>query len=262
SPSLVARRPTSNSSPGRPSSVVRRVPVAGVLAASPSYSASCSDHRFAPRCRLCLLLSPLAFFLPLHMATMDLPSHSIWNYVVTAQKPSCVTHASVGKFTDPQACNLILGKGTHIEIYSFTSERLQLIVDVPVHGRISALQLFQPSDGKGDSLFVLISRCQAYVFQWNPKISWPTIRWVEDCLRVWSPPARARNNGQIGIIDPACRLVALSLYENVLQVIPLTKGRKRKSHFIRLDEDILDMKFLYNSKTTLVLLQVSNSIFS
>nr|XP_029150843.1 DNA damage-binding protein 1 [Arachis hypogaea] len=189
------------------------------------------------------------------MATMDLPSHSIWNYVVTAQKPSCVTHASVGKFTDPQACNLILGKGTHIEIYSFTSERLQLIVDVPVHGRISALQLFQPSDGKGDSLFVLISRCQAYVFQWNPKISWPTIRWVEDCLRVWSPPARARNNGQIGIIDPACRLVALSLYENVLQVIPLTKGRKRKSHFIRLDEDILDMKFLYNSKTTLVLLQ-------
>lgn len=33
----------------------------------------------------------------------------MYNYVVTAQKPTCVTHSAVGNFTDPNDRNLIVG---------------------------------------------------------------------------------------------------------------------------------------------------------
>lgn len=33
---------------------------------------------------------------------------SVWNYVVTAHKPTNVTHSCVGNFTSPQELNLII----------------------------------------------------------------------------------------------------------------------------------------------------------
>ncbi|KHN28998.1 DNA damage-binding protein 1, partial [Glycine soja] len=33
---------------------------------------------------------------------------TIWNYVVTAHKPTNVTHSCVGNFTSPQDLNLII----------------------------------------------------------------------------------------------------------------------------------------------------------
>lgn len=37
---------------------------------------------------------------------------SVWNYVVTAQKPTSVTHSCVGNFTSPQELNLIVAYGS------------------------------------------------------------------------------------------------------------------------------------------------------
>jgi hypothetical protein len=36
-----------------------------------------------------------------------------WNYVVTAHKPTNVTHSCVGNFTNPQELNLIIAYPTH-----------------------------------------------------------------------------------------------------------------------------------------------------
>lgn len=51
---------------------------------------------------------------------------SCWNYVVTAHKPSHVTHSCVGAFTSPGEANLVVGKGTRVEIHLLTPQGLQV----------------------------------------------------------------------------------------------------------------------------------------
>ena len=48
------------------------------------------------------------------------------NYVVTAHKPSHVTHTCVGAFTSPNETNLVVGKGTRVEIHLLTPQGLQV----------------------------------------------------------------------------------------------------------------------------------------
>ncbi|GAB4829414.1 DNA damage-binding protein 1a [Ancistrocladus abbreviatus] len=61
---------------------------------------------------------------------------SIWNYVVTAHKPTNVTHSCVGNFTSPHELNLIIAKCTRIEIHLLTPQCLQRLRHMPyrIHG--------------------------------------------------------------------------------------------------------------------------------
>lgn len=91
-----------------------------------------------------------------------------------AHKPTSVTHALTGNFTSPTDRNLIVAKCTRIEIFLLTPAGLQastrrtthgalcchklraprliplprcipqLKLEVPIYGRISALELFRP----------------------------------------------------------------------------------------------------------------------
>ena len=74
-------------------------------------------------------------------------SSSQYNYVVTAQKPTAVSHSVVGHFTSPTELSLIIAKYTRIEIHLLTPDGLQPLLDVPVYGRIATLELFSlPSE--------------------------------------------------------------------------------------------------------------------
>ncbi|KAF3778186.1 hypothetical protein EJ110_NYTH43946 [Nymphaea thermarum] len=57
---------------------------------------------------------------------------SVWNYVVTAHKPTNVTHSCVGNFTSPQELNLIIAKCTRIEIHLLTPQGLQVRFNLSV----------------------------------------------------------------------------------------------------------------------------------
>jgi hypothetical protein len=48
------------------------------------------------------------------------------NYVVTAQRPTAVTHAVVGSFTAPGSVDLVLARATRLEVYTLTGEGLQV----------------------------------------------------------------------------------------------------------------------------------------
>ncbi|KAF8391008.1 hypothetical protein HHK36_023308 [Tetracentron sinense] len=72
---------------------------------------------------------------------------------------------------------------------------------------------------------------------------------------------RPTDNGQIGIIDPDCRLIGLHLYDGLFKVIPFdSKGQLKEAFNIRLEElQVLDIKFLYGcSKPTIVVLYQDN----
>ncbi|KAJ8467238.1 hypothetical protein OPV22_029790 [Ensete ventricosum] len=183
---------------------------------------------------------------------------SVWNYVVTAQKPTNVTHSCVGNFTSPQELNLIIAKCTRIEIHLLTPHGLQPMLDVPIYGRIATLELFRPHGEPQDFLFIATERYKFCVLQWDAETSELITRAMGD---VSDRIGRPTDNGQIGLIDPDCRLIGLHLYDGLFKVIPFdNKGQLKEAFNIRLEElQVLDIKFLYGClKPTIVVLYQDN----
>ncbi|KAJ3679366.1 hypothetical protein LUZ60_017377 [Juncus effusus] len=183
---------------------------------------------------------------------------SVWNYVVTAHKPTNVTHSCVGNFTAPNQLNLIIAKCTRIEIHLLTPHGLQPMLDVPIYGRIATLELFRPHNEAQDFLFIATERYKFCVLQWDAESSDLITRAMGD---VSDRIGRPTDNGQIGIIDPDCRLIGLHLYDGLFKVIPFdNKGQLKEAFNIRLEElQVLDIKFLYGcSKPTIVVLYQDN----
>ncbi|XWS62379.1 hypothetical protein CRYUN_Cryun06bG0005900 [Craigia yunnanensis] len=183
---------------------------------------------------------------------------SVWNYVVTAHKPTNVTHSCVGNFTSPQELNLITAKCTRIEIHLLTPQGLQPMLDVPIYGRIATLELFRPYGEAQDFLFIATERYKFCVLQWDAETSELLTRAMGD---VSDRIGRPTDNGQNGIIDPDCRLIGLHLYGGLFKVIPFdNKGQLKEAFNIRLEElQVLDIKFLYGcSKPTIVVLYQDN----
>ncbi|KAL1805820.1 hypothetical protein ACET3Z_028888 [Daucus carota] len=183
---------------------------------------------------------------------------STYNYVVTAHKPTNVTHSCVGNFTSPQELNLIIAKCTRIEIHLLTAQGLQPMLDVPIYGRIATLELFRPHGETQDLLFIATERYKFCVLQWDPEAGEVITRAMGD---VSDRIGRPTDNGQIGIIDPDCRLIGLHLYDGLFKVIPFdNKGQLKEAFNIRLEElQVLDIKFLYGCpKPTIVVLYQDN----
>ncbi|KAJ7544909.1 hypothetical protein O6H91_09G098400 [Diphasiastrum complanatum] len=192
---------------------------------------------------------------------------SIWNYVVTAHKPTNVTHSCVGNFTSPHELNLIIAKCTRVEIHLLTAQGLQPLLDVPIYGRIATLELFRPPGESQDVLFISTERYKFCVLQWDAEATELVTRAMGD---VSDRIGRPTDNGQvsfvgylyrIGIVDPDCRLIGLHLYDGLFKVIPIDgKGQLKEAFNIRLEElQVLDIKFLYGcSKPTIAVLYQDN----
>ncbi|KAL4189515.1 hypothetical protein AMTRI_Chr08g165760 [Amborella trichopoda] len=167
---------------------------------------------------------------------------SVWNYVVTAHKPTNVTHSCVGNFTSPQELNLIIAKCTRIEIHLLTPQGLQPMLDVPIYGRIATLELFRPHGEAQDFLFIATERYKFCVLQWDADASELITRAMGD---VSDRIGRPTDYGQIGIIDPDCRLIGLHLYDGLFKVLE--------------ELQVLDIKFLYGcARPTIVVLYQDN----
>ncbi|KAK3281911.1 DNA damage-binding protein 1 [Cymbomonas tetramitiformis] len=104
----------------------------------------------------------------------------MWNYCVTAHKPTTVTASVVGNFTSENELNLIVAKCTRVEIYLLTAEGLQAVKDVPIYGRISTLELFRPPGAKQDLLFLCTERYKFCVLAYDA---------VEELLETGLPPS-------------------------------------------------------------------------
>ncbi|KAI9079024.1 hypothetical protein K1719_039024 [Acacia pycnantha] len=192
---------------------------------------------------------------------------SIWNYVVTAHKPTAVFHSCVGNFTSPQDLNLIIAKCTRIEIHLLTPQGLQPMLDVPIYGRIATVELFRPHGEAQDFLFIATERYKFCVLQWDPETSELFTRAMGD---VSDRIGRPSDNGQIGIIDPDCRLIGLHLYDGLFKVIPFDDEDSSRKHSILIkyfgcqnlcleELQVLDIKFLYGCpKPTIVVLYQDN----
>lgn len=69
-----------------------------------------------------------------------------YNYVVTNQKPTTVTHALTSSFTSPDALNLLLIRNTRLEVHEMGPEGL-----VPVGGRFEGGKGVDRMERKGEA---------------------------------------------------------------------------------------------------------------
>lgn len=62
-----------------------------------------------------------------------------YNYVVSSQKATCVTHAKVCEFAVKGEETLVVAKLTRLEAHQVTPDGLSPLFDVPVNGRIATV---------------------------------------------------------------------------------------------------------------------------
>ena len=61
------------------------------------------------------------------------------HYVVTVQQPTTVTHCIKGHFLSSSSLDVIIAKGSKLELYSVSESGLTPIYDVSLYGRVAAL---------------------------------------------------------------------------------------------------------------------------
>lgn len=105
-------------------------------------------------------------------------------YVATAKKATAVSKSIVCHFTGPEDLNLVIAKGSHLEIRDITAEGLQHRLDVPLYGAIATMEAYRVTDESSDRMFVLTERYQFCVLQYDavrqvrptkwfvPRVSW------------------------------------------------------------------------------------------
>lgn len=69
---------------------------------------------------------------------------SEYQYIVTAQKPTAVTHSLTGNFLSKDELSLIVAKCTRLEIYHVGEDGLRAVLDVGIYGRIAVMELYRP----------------------------------------------------------------------------------------------------------------------
>ncbi|EIE24281.1 hypothetical protein COCSUDRAFT_28729 [Coccomyxa subellipsoidea C-169] len=181
-----------------------------------------------------------------------------FNYVVTAHKPTSVTQSIVGNFTSPTDINLIISKCTRIEIHTLTPEGLKGVADVAIYGRVATMELFRPVGESKDLLFLSTERYKFCVLEYDSETGELVTRANGD---IEDQVGRPCDNGQIGIVDPGCRMIGLHLYDGLFKVIPIDdKGQLHEAFNMRIDElNVIDMIFLEGcAKPTIAVLYQDN----
>ena len=61
------------------------------------------------------------------------------HYVVSAQQSTTVTHCLKGHFLSSESLDIVLAKGSKLELFSVTENGITPIFEVPIFGKIAAL---------------------------------------------------------------------------------------------------------------------------
>jgi len=145
---------------------------------------------------------------------------SKFNYLVTAHRPSVVTHACVGNFTSPSDLNLILGKLTWLDIRVVGPEGLETVLEAPLNARIVAMQTFRPRNDNRDRLFILTEKFQFCILQYDPRTK-ELVTKANGSLKLTVGRVIQSLAGAQGLVDPQCRVLGMHFYQGVFQMLPM-----------------------------------------
>ena len=181
-----------------------------------------------------------------------------YHYVSTSQRPTAVSHAIVCEFTSPGARDLIITKGNRVEVHTASADGITPVSEFGLNGQICSLNQYRPTGMATDVLYILTAKKYFCVLGFdaeNSKIVSRAMGCVRDRI------GRDHEQGPSAIIDPGNRMIAMSLYERHLKMIPIEANGMREAYNVRIEElRPIDIQFLYGcEKPTLCLLYEDNS---
>ena len=190
---------------------------------------------------------------------------SRYTYCVTAWPPTLVSHTAVGAFTGPHERNLLLVRGSRLELYRVDDAAedgagLESLVHVPLYARVSSIQLFRAAHEQTDRLLVLTERHRFFVCRWDARTrSIDTLATGDSKLKI----GRVSDQGCLAQVDPSRSIIGIHQYDSILQVIGIeAEGRLASQiHECKLEQlQVLQMTWLYKqNKPTLIVLCVDGN---
>ncbi|KXS13000.1 hypothetical protein M427DRAFT_100883 [Gonapodya prolifera JEL478] len=154
---------------------------------------------------------------PLHPLHRPTTAQALNAYAVTAHHATSVGHAVRGHFTGPDTLNLLVAKGSRMEVYECAGagDGIRLVHAANVFGRIAVMELFRPQSRSTDLLFLSTERYQYCVLSWDVFTSSFHTEVTGDASERTGRPTDA---GQIGCVDPLARCVALHVYQGSVKI--------------------------------------------
>ncbi|CAG9535052.1 unnamed protein product [Cercopithifilaria johnstoni] len=162
------------------------------------------------------------------------------NYIVTAYKPTVVTHAVVGSFIVPTELNLVLAKTNRVELFLVTPEGLKPHRECPVFGRIATIKLFRAPGEDVDSLLILTAKYHLAIIRWTSTSELRTRASGHIVDRVGRPS----ETGMIATVHSS-GLMVFRLYDGLLKIVQWNEGKDLRGFNVRCDDlYIIDVAFL------------------
>ncbi len=90
-----------------------------------------------------------------------------FHYVATGCKPSAVYDCIECSFLEAKKRNLILNKGTLLEVYSIDNDDLEFVMEIPIYGRVSILKSIRMANQEVDWLIIITERYWFTVLQFK-----------------------------------------------------------------------------------------------
>lgn len=146
---------------------------------------------------------------------------SEWNYFVTAQRPTAVTHV-LGqlRFTSPEPVDLIVARLGRLQVSRFDTAQgcLVDVCEFPVNGRLTVL-LQVKADGQ-DMLLMCTEKRQISVIRWQAGLSNPVAVAVGNVEESASRPVE---HAPFSCVDASGEVVSVYMYDGLLTVISLVR---------------------------------------
>lgn len=174
----------------------------------------------------------------------------MYNYVVTAHKPSRVSHTAVGNFLGPDSRNLLVARVNNIQVYTITPEGLSSTLVLPIYGTISVMHLMRQPNETQDCLMLLTEKCKLTIMKWSPEEGRCHVVCSGDMTDHFVSNMASE---RIGAVDPNARCVVLHQCTRLLKVVPTAPTADKTAFNVRLLEDqVIDMVFLHGCSTPTV----------
>ena len=150
------------------------------------------------------------------MTKAPLSSDSFFG-IRSLRKGTAVSHSQSGYFTGFELPDLLVSRGTRIDIYKVkVSGELIEVASIPLNGRVAYMQLLK-RPGLTDGLFITTTKCKIAYLSWDPAtgsiVSHATGSFSEFCSR------RCTNGEQTGDLSPDGRLICLGMYHCELHFV-------------------------------------------
>jgi len=169
-------------------------------------------------------------------------------YVCNAHHSTSVKVAAKGRWTTKTLYNLVIAKGSSLEVCQAVPDGLEPIRAVPFYGTIAALVFFRPISCVTDHLFLLLERLSFAVLRVDPRNQ-------ELCTisfgNLFDPNEQIAERGPFLIADPYNRVLIAHIYTGSLQVMNINPNGTLNTRIFKImlyDRNIFDIGFFHTDK--------------